>query len=312
VRHSWKAALKWLVGPASRPSWCLDVKWLFGLASVISIIAAGAVYSASKLTEQQPATGVFSGVVGYFFEEDDVSIENFHEIQPQATANPDADFTFIDGVTLPVKGRELEGLSYDEAVELVIGRTAEILYSDGRDAAEQYIEETSEEGSEEEDEEGGLDPLSVLLILTQDNHDAVHSILTFALIAVLVTAVPVVFFSTRFGRLGSPGVLLAVSIAPFAVLWLIAKQVTNDASEDGVEGALAEALSPTAGDVSSDFLRLLILGVALVVVAVAGHIAFAVWHRFRPRPTPALTDEEATPSGGDEPTAIGPGVVPQP
>lgn len=299
MRRPWHVGFKWLAGPASPRSWQVDLKWVFGLACVISILAAGALYSVSKLTEQEPATGAFSGVVGNFWKEDEDAAEEFDEIQARAVANPDAEYTIPD-VTLPIKGNELQGLSYDEAVDVVIGRVADILYTDGPDAAEQYFEETSEEGSAGEDEEGDLGPLSVLLSLTQDNHDAVRGILTFVLIAVLVTAVPLVFFSTRFGRLGSAGVALAVGTAPFAVLWLIAKEATKDTSEDGVEGALAEAISPTAGDVSSDFLRLLVLGVALLLAAAAGHTGFALWRRFRPPRAPA--DQEAI-SEGDVPQA---------
>ena len=142
----------------------------------------------------------------------------------------------------------------------------------------------------------------------------------FSLIPVLVLAVPLVFLSRRFGRLGSPGIVLAVGAAPFALLWLIAKQVTKNASPDGVDGALAEAISPMAGDVSTTFLWLLALGVALVLVAVAGHIGFALWHRFRRTPTP---DEEETPppDESEQPDYVadegypfpdaGPGGVPQ-
>ncbi|KKL54963.1 hypothetical protein LCGC14_2260150, partial [marine sediment metagenome] len=148
----------------------------------------------------------------------------------------------------------------------------------------------------------------------------------FSLIPILVLAVPLVFFSRRFGRLGSPGVVLAVGAAPFAVLWLIVKQATQNAGQDGINGALAEPLSPMAGDVSTTFLWLLALGVALVLAAVAGHIGFALWRRLRPTPTrgeeetpppdepkqpDSVADEGATASGGDELPSIGPGGVPQ-
>ena len=304
MRPSWQVALKWLIGPPSRRSWQVDLKWLFGLACLVSIVAAATLYSASKLTEQQPATGVFAGIVGEFMKDDDDFAEEFNEIQARAVSNPDAEYTIGD-VTLPVKGYELEGLSYDEAVDLVLGRVADILYTEGPDTAAQYFD-TSEEGSEGEEEEVDLGPFG---LLTRETHVIIRRIFTFSLIPVLVLAVPLVFFSTRFGRLGSAGIVLAVGIASFAVLWLIAKQVTKDASEDGMEGVLAEAISPTAGGMSGDFLRLLILGLALVLVAVVGHISVVLWRRFRR--TPAPVTEEITPSAHDGPPSIGPGGVPQ-
>lgn len=309
-----------------RPSWLVDLKWLFGLACLAGIIVAGGLYSLSKLTEQGPATGIFTGVMATFAKEGAGS-EEFDELQALATANPDQDFT-IEGITLPVEGSELVGLSYDEAVGLVVGRIADRLYTDGPDSVEQFFADVSAADSEEsaagEGEEFDLGPFS---LLTQGTHDTVRSIFTFSLIPILVLAVPLVFFSRRFGRLGSPGVVLAVGIAPFALLWFVTEQATKNAGADGMTGALSQALSPTAGDVSSAFLRLFILGLVLILAAVVGHIGFALWHRFRP--TPAPTDDEAAPSGepeqrpdpavaegftgtsSDEFPSIGPGGVPQ-
>ncbi len=307
-------------------SWRIDAKWLFGLICLSAIIVAAVLYSASKLTERDVATGVFSGVMTTFAKEGEGS-EDFGEIQALAAASPDEEFT-IEGITLPVKGSEIADLSYDEAVDLVVGRIAQTLYTDGPESVEQFFNATpvadSEETSPGEGEEFSLGPFA---LLTQNTNDIIRRIFTFSLIPILVLAVPLVFFSRRFGRLGSPGIVLTVGAAPFALLWLIAKQATKNADTDGINGALAEPLSPMAGDVSTTFLWLLALGVALVLAAVAGHIGFALWHRFRPTPTPGddgtappdepkrqpdyLADKGAAASGGDEFPSIGPGGVPQ-
>ncbi|MCH7998119.1 MAG: hypothetical protein IIA91_01395 [Chloroflexi bacterium] len=305
-------------------SWRIDAKWLFGLICLSAIIVAAVLYSASKLTERDVATGVFSGVLTTFAKEGEGS-EEFGEIQALAAASPDEEFT-IEGITLPVKGSEIAGLSYDEAVDLVVGRIAEMLYTDGPESVEQFFNDTSVADSEEAPPgEGAEFSLGPFALLTQDTHDIIRRIFTFSLIPVLVLAVPLVFFSRRFGRLGSPGVVLAAGAAPFALLWLIAKQATNNAGQDGVDGALAGAISPMAEDVSTTFLWLLVIGVALVLVAVAGNIGFALWHRSQPMPTPGeealppdeleqpdyLSDEGDTASGSDEFPSIGPGGVPQ-
>ncbi len=314
-------------------SWRLDAKWLFGLICLATIIVVGVLYSASKLTERDAATSIFSSAL-ISLAKDGEGAEEFEEFQALAEANPDEEFT-IEGVSLPIKGRELIGLSYDEAVELVAGRIAEILYTDGPESVEQYFTADSSAGTEEapagEGEEapageGEGVSLGTLGILTQDAHDKVNRIFRFSLIPILILAVLLIFFSRRFGRLGSLGVVLAVGVAPLAALWFTVKQTTQNADPDGVEGALAEALAPTAGDISTTFFQLLALGVALVLAAVAGHIGFALWHRFRPTPTPgeeetpppdepkqpdSVADEGATASGGDEFPSIGRGGLPQ-
>ncbi len=306
-------------------SWRIDAKWLFSLICLAAIIVAAVLYSASKLTERDAATGIFSSIL-LSLAKDDAGAEEFKEYQALAVASPDEDFT-IEGVPLPIKGRELIGLSYDEAVELVAGRIAEILYTDGPESVEQYFTADSSADSEEASEgEGTGVSLGTLGILTQDTHDQVNRIFTFSLIPILILAALLVFFSRRFGRLGSLGVVLAAGVAPFAALWFTVKQTTKNADPDGVDGALAQALAPVAGDVSTTFLWLLALGVALMLAALAGHIGFALRHRFRPKPTPGeeenpppdepeqpdyLSDEGATASGGDEFPSIGPGGVPQ-
>ena len=306
-------------------SWRLDAKWLFGLICLAAIIVSAVLYSASKFTERDAATGIFSSFLISLAKDAD-GAEEFEEFQAQAIANPDEDFT-IEGVSLPIKGGELIGLSYDEAVELVAGRIAEILYTDGPESVEQYFTADSSAGSEEtpSGESTGVS-LGTLGVLTQDTHDQVNRIFTFSLIPILILAVLLVLFSRRFGRLGTLGVVLTVGVAPFAALWFTVKQTTQNADQDGIEGSLAKALAPIAGDVSTTFLLLLALGVTLVLAAVAGHIGFALWHRSQPTPShgddetpPAddpeqpdyLADEGATASGGDQFPSIGTGGLPQ-
>ncbi|KKK88571.1 hypothetical protein LCGC14_2741780, partial [marine sediment metagenome] len=143
-------------------SWRIDAKWLFGLICLSAIIVAAVLYSASKLTERDVATGVFSGVMTTFAKDGEGS-EEFGEIQALAAASPDGEFT-IEGITLPVKGSEIAGLSYDEAVDLVVGRIAQTLYTDGPESVEQYFAATPAAGSEEapaaEGEEFSLGPFA--------------------------------------------------------------------------------------------------------------------------------------------------------
>ena len=291
-----------------RRSWKVDAKWLFGLACVAAVIAAGGLYSASKLTEHDPATGIFTGVMASFAKEDDAS-DGFEELQALAAASPDQEFT-IEGATLPVRGHEIVGLSYDAAVDLVVGRIAETLYTEGPEAVEQYFQDApgADSAGALEGDGGGSD-LGPFGLLTSDSHDTIQRIFTFSLIPIVVLAIPLLLFSHRFGRLGSVGVVLAVGTAPFAGLWLIVKEVTKDPSGDGIGAALAQALSPPVGDLSSTFLTLLIIGIAIVLAALVGHTGFALWERFQSRPataaesTPPKGEPEAQP---DQPTGDGP------
>ncbi len=308
-----------------RPSWKIDAKWVFGLACLTAVIVAGSLYSASKLTEHDPATGIFTGVMATFAKEGDGE-ESFAELQALAAANPDQEFT-VEGVTLPVEGRELIGLSYDEAVDLVVGRIADMLYVDGPRSVEQFFDDApAADSAEASAVDGGGSDLGPFGLLTRDSHDTIQLIFTYSLIPLVLLAFPLLLFSHRFGHVGSVGVVLAVGTAPFAVLWLVLKEVTKNPGEDGIGAALARALSPPAGELSGTFLTLLIIGIALVLAAVVGHVGFALWQRSQSRPTPAgeetpssdgpeeqpddTAGEEPSPPG-DELPSIGPSGMPQ-
>ncbi len=44
---------------------------------------------------------------------------------------------------------------------------------------------------------------------------------------------------------------------------------------------IALALSPTAGSVAGDFLRLFILGLVLILAATLGHLGWLAWERYQ-------------------------------
>ncbi|MEE8369420.1 MAG: hypothetical protein V3S00_01475 [Dehalococcoidia bacterium] len=256
-----------------RPNWQVDLKWLAGLACLVCILLASTAYSFSKLTEEEPATGIFTGIVATFAMEGSEP-EDFAEIQAQAAANPDDDFTIGD-ITLPVAGREIASLSYEEAVDLVVGRIAETLYADGPAAVEQYFADSVENDS---GDEFSLGPFG---LLTRNTHDTVSPFLIAFTVGALLLSAFLVYVSLRFGRLGSPGAVLAAGTGPFALLWFAIKEGTKDTDGEGVGSALAQALSPTAGEAAGDFLRLFILGLVLIFAATIGHLGWAVWERLQ-------------------------------
>lgn len=285
-----------------RPSWHKDLKWLFGLICLIAVLVAAATYSLRSLTAQEPATGIFSAIMTSFAKEGDGE-ESWPDMQAQAAEHPDEEFT-IEGVTLPVKGNEIAGLSYDEAVDLVVGRIADELYVEGPHAVEEYFqsEATAEEGSSEGDEGGsgdqseefGLGPFG---LLTRGTHDTLHDVFTIAAAVAVVTMIPLAFFSRRFGRLGSPGVVVALGTAPLTLVWFaVHKATAGEGGSDDLGASLATAVGPTAADVSERFLTVFLLGVAMIGVAILGNVGLALWRRLRRGRAEKPSVEAAEPS----------------
>ncbi|MFQ6019938.1 MAG: hypothetical protein ACE5KW_04200 [Dehalococcoidia bacterium] len=258
-----------------RPYWHVDLKWAFGLACLFCIVAASLLYSLLKLTEEEPATSVFTAFTADLLE-NQLSPEEYAEIQRLARENPNRKFA-VSGVTFPIKGSEIAGLSRAEATELAVSRVAKVLYNDGTEAAEIFFPS--------DDEGAGVD-LGPFALLSADVHDTLKPfVIAFAVLAGAM-AVPTAFFSRSFGRIGSPGVVLAVAGAPFAVFWFVVRSAAAGAKgeADGIGPNLAAALLPPAEDMSVRFLILFLVGAALAAVAVAGHLV--VWARGRQHKSP--------------------------
>jgi hypothetical protein len=249
-----------------RASWLVDAKWVTGLLCLFCVLAAGFLYSVTALTGRETATGIFTATVGGTVNSQ-LSDEEYASVSAAAAASPDAEYN-VGATTLTVKGSELTGISKDQAVALVVSRIAVVHYEQGPDAAETLITASGEDGRQ-----FSIGPVRPL---TKKTHDSVRPYYLGLAGAALGLIAPLVFFSRRFGRLGSPGVVLMVGSAPFALAWhLLDNAAAGITEEKGVfASALAAAIRTPAADLSGTFTRLLFLGAGMTGAAIVGHI---VW-----------------------------------
>jgi hypothetical protein len=249
-----------------RASWLVDAKWVAGLICLFCLLVSGILYSVTALTGRETATGMFTATVGGTVNSQ-LSDEEYAAVSAAAAANPTAEYN-VGATTVMVKGSELAGLSKDQAVALVVSRIAVVHYEQGPDAAEALITASGEDGRE-----FSIGPVRPL---TKNTHDAVHPYYVGFGLAAIALAAPLVFFSRRFGRLGSPGLVLIIGSAPFALAWhLLDNAAAGVTEEKGVfASALAAAIRTPAADLSSGFTRLLYLGAGMTGTAIVGHI---VW-----------------------------------
>lgn len=298
-----------------RPGWQVDLKWILGVTFVLCAAVAGFSYSAYRFTSPGPARGATAAVIQAMTKRalDD---ELFAAMQQAAQSQPEAE-VYADGVTIPLLGKEMTGLSKNEALEKAAVRLADILYYDGVAAGEAYFQDltpgedapSSGQGPAKEDE--GLQ-LEILGLFTKESNDAVRP---FALVSPLVAAVLLAgtaFFSRGFGRLGSPGIALAVAVTPFALATALLRSAltTGQGSSEAAIAGLAAALYPAVDSLYGVFTVMLVTGAVAAAVALAGNIALAL---ARPSndgaatgPPPALgplavvTEDEAREGAGAE------------
>ncbi len=275
----------------TRPSWQIDAKWLAAIAFVLCAAAAGLTYSVYRLTAYGPATGAAAPVIETMTQ-GALNDELYAKVQQAAQASPNAEIT-VDGLTLPLRGREIAGLSKDALLKLASARVADILYYQGVAAGERYFQDLTPGDATPPPEAGQTAPaaedeglqLDMLAFLTEGSHSAAQPFYIVSGLLALALLGLVVFLSRGFGRLGSPGVALFIAAGPFALATTVLRGVTSDAPAGGGAGTdLKAALNPAFSDLASVFGALAILALAMAAVAVAGQataILVGRWRRYR-------------------------------
>jgi hypothetical protein len=317
-----------------RHSWRQDAKWVAAILFVLCAAAASITYSLHRITAEEPASGAAASVIDALAEEM-VDDEMFAELQAAAKANPEIEVQ-VNELLLPLTGKEIAGLTKEEMLEAASTRLAGIIYVEGVEGAEAYFRdlEPKEEAGPSADRppaesEGDGLPLEPLGLFTQETHDGLRPfVLGLSLVAAALLAV-LVLLSRGFGRLGSPGLALVAGIGPAALTFIVLRSVLADAKDDG-EGTFAgaaEALYPTAGDLSRVFTIIVVAGALLVTAAIIGHVASLIRQRTHAQAAADSEDELAVgepekqpdyaldegfaSSGGDELPSVGPSGVPQ-
>lgn len=277
---------------STRPSWQIDAKWLAAIAFVLCAAAACLTYSIYRLTAYGPAAGAAAPVIETMTK-GALNDEMYGKVQQAAQASPDAEIT-VDGLTLPLRGREIAGLSKDALLKLASVRLADILYYQGVDVGERYFQDLTPGDATPPPEAGQTAPatedeglqLDMLAFLTEGSHSAVQPPYIVSGLLALALLGLVVFLSRGFGRLGSPGVALAVAIGPFALATTLVRSVLSE-GRDGSDRTLAQAagaLYPTMSDLAHTFTLLAVIGLAMATTAVAGQITAIFvgrWRRYR-------------------------------
>jgi len=271
-----------------RYSWRQDAKWLAAILFVLCATVASFTYSLYRITLHQPATGVsaavIEGMTGGALNDD-----LFAKLQAAARSNPEAEAQ-AEGVTIPLRGKEIADLSRDQLLQKSASRLADILYYEGVDAGEAYFQDLtpneeeppSTDGDPRDGKDEGLQ-LELLALFTGATHDGLRPFAVgLALVAAALLAV-LVLLSRGFGRLGGPGIAIAIATGPFALVATALRGVLEDGQQnsEGTLAAAAGALRAPVADLASTFAVLAVIGLVMAALAVAGQVASVLVARRR-------------------------------
>jgi len=252
---------------APRPSWQVDLKWVAGILACLAVAASGVLFSLVEITERgraEPLSTVFVA----FMVDSRVTEAEFTAVQAQAAAEP-AKPVSLSPIDIEVRGSAIAGLTKEETSLVFAAEFATILYDGGEAAAEALILEPGPDAEGQPQEPIDLGPAGSL---TAGDHSTFTWIFLGALAAVVALLGLVAFLSRGFGRVGAPGVVLALSTAPLAALWALAGNAVSDAGEDeGLFGTIGRGLlTDLAGDLRGFFLSVLLIAAGGAALTVAG------------------------------------------
>jgi hypothetical protein len=213
---------------------------------------------------------------------DRVTDEEYTQVQAAAVANPDA-VVSLGPLSVTATGREIVGLSKDDAAKLMAGRLAAVLYDKGGDAAKALIVQKLPNSDKS--------PLSLgpAGMLSSDNHSMFSKYFLFAAVLSVFLLAVAAGMSRGFGRLGAPAFVVALGTAPLAALWAIAGPAigTGDPNGNAAIFAARAAARSAAGDLRSTVVLVVAVAAAAAIVALLGGIALAVFKRVRQARGPA-------------------------
>jgi F0F1-type ATP synthase membrane subunit c/vacuolar-type H+-ATPase subunit K len=262
-----------------RPSWQVDLKWAAGLLACLAIVVAGALFSLAHITGRDTAVPLSTAVLSAAIS-DRVSDEEYAQVQAAAVANPDAPVSLAPTL-VTATGREIAGLSKDDAAKLIAGKLATVLYENGDGAAKALIPERRPDSDK--------DPISLgpTGILSNDNHSMFSKYFLFAAVLSALLLAVVAAMGRGFGRLGGPAFVVALSTAPLAVLWTAAGAAIGEGDPAGntIVFAARAAARNSADDLKSTFVLVVAVAFAGAIVALLAGIALLVAKRVRARQT---------------------------
>ncbi len=276
-----------------RPYWHVDAKWITGLLLVLVLGLTLLVYNLVDVTNEKPATDTLTMWFALSYSpkglDDETGIAEMRkriEASPNKTAQP------IPGLRIFVREQDIAGLAPRQARLFFFRQWAEPLYKEGP----QGLAALADDPIIKQGILQGAGPFAVLSLAT---HQALEGLLLVLVIISGVLLVPLIFFSHRFGRLGSPGCVLFVTSLPCAILSGVANLVlrtapiavrpTGAVAGEGegltqligsLVALLVSVVTPLVSIISGNYLLALAMGFGVMALAVFGNLVWGlIWNR---------------------------------
>jgi len=258
----------------NRPYWHVDAKWVTSLLLVPLLAAAFLIHTLVQITAEGPAVETASLLLGLMFSRDGLDEEtDVAAFRQQLEADPDGCIQPIEALRISVCQEDIADLPPREARLLIFRQIAQPLYQDGADglaglASDPEAGSTMSQG------------IGLLSFFTRETHLALTRVLAILALGCAALFVPLILFSFRFGRIGSPGCAIAAAAIPGAVLFAFFAVIFNPpppaAGEPGmteIAGALAAEVLPAIARIAiGTYLIAVGAGLLLILFSILGTV----------------------------------------
>jgi len=253
-----------------RPYWHVDAKWVTSLLLVPLLAAAFLLYSLVQMTAERPAVEAMTLVLAVMFSgntlDDETDIALF---RGELEADPDGCIRPIDALQVEACEDDLAGLSPREARLFLFRQMAQPLYAHG---AEGLVELAADPETAQVMDQG----IGALSLFTLETHQVLQRALRTLAIVCGVLFIPLMLFSHRFGRIGTPGCAIFVAALPGALLFAFFAFGFHPPPSPPGERGLTELLGSMATNVLPvlakaairSYALLVALGLLLILIAI--------------------------------------------
>jgi hypothetical protein len=255
-----------------RPYWHVDAKWVTGLLLTWVLGLALLVFTLVQITAEDSAVDTLSLTMALLFSprglDDETEITRFRQ---QLNTNPQAPIEPIPGLRITLQAADIANLSPRQVRLYVFRQLAEPFYQQGPEGLAALANTPDMQAGLGQ----GVGPFSVF---TLETHQTLQRVLGLLVVICLGLLIPLILFSFRWGRLGSPGCVLFMAGLPGAILFTfvasalqpVATPPQSEEMGDMAGYLAANVLPPLVSIASRNHLVAIASGLGLMVLAVLG------------------------------------------
>jgi len=263
-----------------RQYWHIDAKWVCALLLALTLAATLPIAAAYQITAKEPATKLISYTLAGLTSPDGIDSDaGLLEIKQRILKNGPETVT-LAGISVVFTENDINTLSPRELRLKVFGAFAIKFYDQG---AKGFADSQSLDASAVEKFQKDSSTLSVF---TLSAHNFIGNILLIAILIDVVLISGLVYFSYRFGKLvslgivsllvGLPGIIIGAFASQHNVVAGTARDMTATNSFDMIGGFISFVAPLILPYFASTYLAVLLSGFTLLLIAGIGRIVYAI------------------------------------